>query len=229
MTKVEDDSSGGLKKALLKVVGGDDELPLHFNPKSLAVTKGANWSQPNSRSAPLAPPPDFTGTAARKIALAFTLDAPSTGRDVAADATLLQSWCNPTQESIDKGTPQPPLLRLEWTSVAAFDTYLNQANVTYVLFKRDGSPLRATVDAALTESPSPPAPQQNPTSGGPPGNRTHVLSAGETLQSLAYRQYRDATLWRGLARFNRIDDPLRLRPGKRLDLPPDALVRELAR
>ena len=228
MTAIEpQESRGELKKAILRRVDDSEKLPLHFNPTQLVVQKGAAWTSNPARGAALAPSPDFGGTKARVVALNFTLDAPSTGRDVAADAALLQSWCNPTQKSIDDGRPQPPLLKLEWTNVAVFEAYLTTANITYTLFRRDGSPLRANVESSLTESAPPPTPRQNPSSGGPPGNRTHVLGAGESLQSLAYREYRDARLWRGLALFNGVDDPMRLRPGRRLDLPPDALVREL--
>ena len=227
MTAIEPRGArGDLKKAVLRADDGA-ELPLHFNPIQLVVQKGATWNAPPTRGAIDAPPADFAGTKGRIVTLVFTLDAPSTGRDVAADAALLQSWCNPTQKSIEEGRPQPPLLKLEWTNVAVFEAYLTSANVTYKLFRRDGSPLRAEVESSLTESAPRPTQPQNPSSGGPPGNRTHVLGAGETLQSLAYREYRDAKLWRGLALFNGVDDPLRLRPGRRLDLPPAPVVREL--
>jgi nucleoid-associated protein YgaU len=59
----------------------------------------------------------------------------------------------------------------------------------------------------------------NPTSGSEAGRRSHVVAAGDSLHSLAYREYGDPALWRGLADFNSIDDPLRVRPGTRLILP----------
>ena len=63
-------------------------------------------------------------------------------------------------------------------------------------------------------------PKQNPTSGGPLGNRAHVVSDGDSLASIAYREYDDAALWRGLADLNGIDDPMALRIGQRLIVPP---------
>ena len=46
------------------------------------------------------------------------------------------------------------------------------------------------------------------------------LTAGETLHSVAQREYGSAALWRGLAAANGIDDPLRLDAGRHLLVPP---------
>ena len=46
-----------------------------------------------------------------------------------------------------------------------------------------------------------------------------TVVAGDSLASIAYREYGDPTMWRPLAAFNGIDDPLRLRLGASLLLP----------
>ena len=66
----------------------------------------------------------------------------------------------------------------------------------------------------------PGAPKQNPTSGAIAAHRSHLVIAGDTLASLAYAEYGDATLWRPLAAFNGIDDPLRIPEGTSVLLPP---------
>ena len=47
----------------------------------------------------------------------------------------------------------------------------------------------------------------------------YVVQSGDTLASIAYREYGDPTLWRPLAHFNRVDDPARLPLGSVLMLP----------
>ena len=42
---------------------------------------------------------------------------------------------------------------------------------------------------------------------------------GDTLASVAFAEYGDATMWRPLAAYNRIDDPLRCGSGTTLLLP----------
>jgi nucleoid-associated protein YgaU len=60
----------------------------------------------------------------------------------------------------------------------------------------------------------------NPTSGGPAGRRSHTIGAGDTLHSIAQREYGKPGLWRGLADVNGIDDPLRVAVGTSVLIPP---------
>ena len=48
----------------------------------------------------------------------------------------------------------------------------------------------------------------------------HRTIAGDTLASVAYAEYGDPTQWRALAAYNGIDDPMRVRTGTTLLLPP---------
>lgn len=53
----------------------------------------------------------------------------------------------------------------------------------------------------------------------------HRVVAGDTLQSLAWREYGEASAWRAIAEANNIDDPSRLRSGTELVLPAAEEVR----
>jgi nucleoid-associated protein YgaU len=66
----------------------------------------------------------------------------------------------------------------------------------------------------------PGSPKQNPTSGTIAVHRSHLVIAGDSLASLAYDEYGDPTMWRPLAAFNGIDDPLRIPEGSAVLLPP---------
>jgi hypothetical protein len=50
-------------------------------------------------------------------------------------------------------------------------------------------------------------------------HREHVVLEGESLATIAYREYGDPGLWRQVAEANRIDDPFRVRAGHRVLLP----------
>ena len=122
--------------------------------------------------------------------------------------------CLPTEESRGKNKPSPPLVVLHWGKVTSFPAFVTQVSAKYTRFAFDGTPIRATCSLSLEEMPGDPA-KQNPTSGGLSARRAHTVTAGDSLASLAYREYGDPTLWRALARYNGIDDPIRLRPGHR--------------
>jgi hypothetical protein len=59
----------------------------------------------------------------------------------------------------------------------------------------------------------------NPTSGGAPGRRSHIVTAGENLQTIATSNFGAPRHWRSLADTNGVDDPLRVQPGRHLYLP----------
>ena len=51
------------------------------------------------------------------------------------------------------------------------------------------------------------------------GFGTHTVKDGDTLPSISYRAYGDATRWRLIAEANGVDNPLHLRRGSSLALP----------
>jgi len=137
------------------------------------------------------------------------------------DIEKLIEWLKPTNSSIHQTQkPQPRTLQFHWGSgpLASFKGYLKSVSAKYTMFKPDGTPVRATAQITLEEIPDEPK-KQNPTSGAIVGRRTHVVAAGDSLHSVAFREYDDPSLWRGLAVLNGIDDPLRVAPGRRLMLP----------
>ena len=61
--------------------------------------------------------------------------------------------------------------------------------------------------------------RQNPTSGVLAPERSHTMIAGDTLALVAYHEYGDPVLWRPLAAYNRVDDPMRIARGAQILLP----------
>jgi nucleoid-associated protein YgaU len=94
-------------------------------------------------------------------------------------------------------------------------------SIQYALFHPNGDPMRAFVDLELAqaEDTSPVGQAQNPTTRGTAGLRSHIVQDGDSLHSIAYESYGDATRWRAIAEANGIDDPLRLRRGSSLSIP----------
>jgi hypothetical protein len=142
----------------------------------------------------------------------------------------LFEWTKPTPQSIQRRLPRPPVLGFEWGSnrvLADLQVFLKTVNAKYVLFKPDGTPVRASATITLEEVPEE-QPRQNPTSGSRESRRSHLVNAGDSLHSMAFREYGDASLWRGIAAFNDIDDPLRVPAGSRIMVPTIDEARRLA-
>lgn len=223
-----------LPKASLAVVDGAGVTPFlqfQYNPAEYTITKSARWNRPPTRGAESSTPPEFTGSDPTTIGMEIFFDAfEEPAGDVSGDVDTLLTWTRPTPVSIARGLAQPPLLRFVWGTnpvLQSFQGYLKNVQARYTMFRRDGTPVRATATISLEEVTEEVA-GQNPTSGAREGRRAHVVSEGESLQSIAFFEYGRAALWRGLAELNGIDDPLRLTPGTELLLPTPAEASRLA-
>lgn len=227
-------NGGQLAKAVLKVVDGDPKtmkLPFMYNPAELTTAKSANWNRPQQKGAGSAGKPQFTGAGPQTVQMEVWFDAwDAADADVARSVMTLFEWTKPTPTSITKKLPRPPVLGFEWGTnliLADLKLFLKTVNAKYVLFKPDGTPVRASATISLEEVPEDP-PKTNPSSGSRESRRSHLVGAGDSLHSVAYQEYGDASLWRGLAAFNGIDDPLRVAAGTRLLVPTADEARQLA-
>jgi nucleoid-associated protein YgaU len=218
-------TSGQLEKATLRVVEGDaaqTSLRFMYNPREFSTQKSSSWNRPTTSGARSSTRPQFAGAGPQSVSMEIMLDAwEDQAADVVASVQTLLEWLKPTPSSIQRRSPSPPVLAFEWgrsRALADFRGYLKQVSAKYTVFKPDGTPLRATCTIQLEEIPQDPA-GQNPTSGAREGRWSRTLAEGDSLQSVAWREYGDAALWRGLATFNRIDDPFRVPPGTRILVP----------
>jgi nucleoid-associated protein YgaU len=103
-------------------------------------------------------------------------------------------------------------------STARFTAYVSSLSTSYLLFGTSGVPIRASCQLQLNEIPSK-TKWQNPTSGALTAQRVHRVVAGDSLQSLAWREYGNANAWRTIAEANGIDNPAHLPTGTELLLP----------
>ncbi|MEV5942972.1 LysM peptidoglycan-binding domain-containing protein [Streptomyces sp. NPDC051994] len=225
--------AAGLSRATLAIhqpptdLGGSmggliGEVKFQFNPSQVQLGRSASWHTAPAVAYTRGAPPKFTGAQPASLQLEVFLDASGTPNSttVQKQVELLLSCCEVTSQSVSAKAPSPPWVKFSWGSFSTvqFTAYVTSVNAHYTLFGPNGTPLRATCTLALTEIATS-TKGQNPTSGALSARRVHRTVAGDTLASLAWREYGDATQWRVIAEANEIDDPMRLRPGTELLLP----------
>lgn len=197
-----------------------------FNPKDYSMSLQSGWNfKPQKKSAE---PPEFTGHQMRTLDVEVFLDATDTPDGTVADAVeALFSTVRPTEKSLAAGTPFPPIVVFSWGDARPFVGVVKAVSVTLTLFRPSGQPVRATCKVSMQEfAPQPEG--QNPTSGARRSTRAHQVMLGDSLASIASREYGDPTLWRAIAKVNDIDDPFRLRVGAELLIPSPADAAALA-
>jgi nucleoid-associated protein YgaU len=216
-------SAARFERATLTLRDSDEEpLSCQFNPTEYTISKSSAWTRVPVRAAVSAAIPEFVGTNAAQLSLELFFDAREHNQTgVSESVNRLLSWTQPSARSIDRNAPSPPVVAFEWGRSDVFDAYLSSVSARYVLFRRDGTPIRAHVTLSLEEIPVILS-GQNPTSRtGLQGQvRQRTLTAGESLPLIAYQEYGHATDWRAIAEASDIDDPARLTAGTPLLLPP---------
>jgi nucleoid-associated protein YgaU len=204
---------------------GSQPLNCYFNPTEYSIAKSNSWEPPkvNGKSAPKM---KFTSGTPRKLDLTLLFDqtlppkTPSAKPPVPvgeACKTLLDAMEVP--KTAKPGTPkaEPPLFTFSWGPLV-FKGACTSLTITYKLFTPEGEPLRADVKLSLTEDVQP-TKGQNPTTRATGGFGVHRVKDGDTLPSISYEAYGDATKWRRIAEANGVDNPLHLRRGRPLSLP----------
>ncbi|HEX2148874.1 MAG TPA: LysM peptidoglycan-binding domain-containing protein [Actinomycetota bacterium] len=195
------------------------KIEFQYNPEKINVNKSAEWvaGKPNANGE--SSPPEYKGPQPTEMKLEMFIDASDKkDGDVSVQVEKLLEACAPTPSSKTRDLPLPSYAIFGWDKVY-FRGFIKHVAATYSMFRETGKPVRATCEITLTEIP-PSAPKQNPTSGGRGAQGWVQMVAGDTLAGIAFREYGDATLWRAIADANLIDDPLRLRPGTELLIPP---------
>lgn len=195
------------------------EIEFHFNPKELSIQKSAKWERKSARNAKKASAPEFSGADPCKLTLEMFFDASDSEQgSVIEPVEELFRCCVPTDDTQQDKKAVPPLVQLSWGSIVSFPGFITSVQAKYTLFASDGTPIRAICTVSMEEMPGDPS-GQNPTSGALSVHAVHKVIAGDSLASIAFREYGDPAMWRPLAVANHIDDPIRLAVGATLIVP----------
>jgi len=115
---------------------------------------------------------------------------------------------------------RPPLVSFRWGPGHYFKSVVKSVTQELTLFTPTGTPVRARVSIELMGVGQVVGAKMgtNPTSYAK-AFTVRVVHQGETLDLIAFEEYGDSRHWRRIAEFNRLRDPLRLRPGQRIAIP----------
>ncbi len=207
-------------------IEGKPPIDCLFNPAQYSISK-TNGYQVQSIPGVSFGVPQFVGGAPRQMTVELlfdvTLSTPSKP-SVRPITDALFAMMEVPNGGSGAGSA-PPTVTFRWGAYESFKAVPASLDVRFVLFRADGEPVRAWAQMTLLQvAPDPrtgggvPA-GQNPTTRSAEAGSTCIVSEGDSLPSLAYDAYGDPTAWRTIARANNINDPLNLRPGRRLAIP----------
>lgn len=182
-----------------------ERIPFSFNPSDYSVNHGhasaARTVRGQDEQVSQATTPDAT-----TLSLTLLFDTYESGED------LRREYVDPLTALLSVSTP--PVCLIAWGRLS-FLGVLQSVNVTYTMFDRDGTPVRAT--AAVGARRHEPSVDEDAATATAPTRVT--ATAGDTLASVAEAEYGDATAWRLIAAANGITNPRTLPTGVDLTVP----------
>jgi nucleoid-associated protein YgaU len=217
--------------ATLKIA--DKTIKFNVNPKGVTLEKSTNsTTSDTNRSAAKSTSgsggitasnvglTQYKGTKAALLRVAGAVLGSGDGvTDISSDLDLLYSALVPPVGDDSKSLPPKCIFTWgTWTPLA--NAFLQDLKININDWLPSGKPVRADITTLVLREASTDDPGQNPTSGAYGSRRTHTVIAGDSLASISYNVYGRPDFWRAIADVNGIDDPLRLRTGSELLIPP---------
>ena len=120
---------------------------------------------------------------------------------------------------INGETHQPPYVKLFWGTLA-FSGRVEKIQLVHKLFKADGTPLRVIAKTSFVEVADPLFTSKETKLSSPDLTHIRTVKAGDTLPLMCYDIYGDSTLYREVARINKMINLRNLTAGQKIVFPP---------
>ncbi len=206
---------------------GISQCTVQINPASYKHDHTVNYNNSLAQGAP-GTTLKFKGVAPEKVSFDIYFDA--TGA-VSSGASLSSLLSTPVAVSDQIETfknvcftyngdiHEPNYLIISWGTLV-FKCKLTSLNISYTLFKDDGTPLRAKISVSFEEAIDADLIAKEANNQSP--DLTHLIEVkdGDTLPLICYRIYGDSSYYLEVAAYNDMIDFRDIKPGTKLYLPP---------
>lgn len=222
-------ASGGSSKAFFTNVDAGGTFHVQFNPKEFKLDEKASWkaSDEHEHDKPLL---TYEKGEPTTVSMDLIFDSSDTGSNVYDTyvkqlRSFLTSYIVITDPEGDV-SKRPPYVTFTWGSFN-FDCIVEKVGATFLMFKPDGTPIRAKVSIGLKERARPSfqtgTNQQLTLSamgtmftGGAGNSSTYTVQEGDTVTGIAAQTGSSAN---DIAVANNISDPMNPTPGQELVIP----------
>lgn len=209
-------TSSRLEKAFIQVLDAQlkikDTVPVLFNPTEYSMEKSNEFASINipGLESPLL---QFSRGNLETLSMDLFFDSYEENKDVREYTSKVTDLMK-----IDPAIHAPPVLKFVWGS-PIFTCVLARATKKFTLFSPKGIPLRATLSVTFNEYKTEISLKEKPLES---SDRTKIyrLIEGDSLWSIAAREYGDPDLWRAIANHNHIENPRLLETGQEIAIPP---------
>jgi hypothetical protein len=191
----------------------DEKITVLFNPKEYVIDKKTPWTEMNVFGMD-SPPVQFTMGERKRLSMELFFDTSEKQTDVREYTNQIENLM-----LVNAQLHRPPRLLFSWGKLE-FDCVLEDLTQRFTLFANDGTPLRAILKVVFKEYATASAQFEKTPRESADHTKRMVIREGESISSLAAREYNDPAKWRVIADANHIEDPENIKPGTIVELPP---------
>ncbi|MFC5449788.1 CIS tube protein [Paenibacillus aestuarii] len=203
-----------LKKAMIIVHKGSktENVQVMFNPGeyTLDTNNSYSWKTVPGLSMPIA---QFVSGGTTTLTMDLFFDTYEKGTDVRQLTTKISGLLD-----VEKEIHAPPLCRFVWGSLD-FKGVVVGVHQQFTMFLDTGVPVRAKLKVTFKSTLSKKDQLKQIPRHSADRTKLKMLNQGEQLWMLAANEYEDPTLWREIAKANKIDNPRKVATGRRISVP----------
>ena len=203
-------------------------VPFLFNPKELSVEKSNQFAEVNVPGLP-SPIFQFVRGNARSVTMDLFFDTYEQGADVRTFTDQITGWDAGSMFSrlpgsakglmdIDSDLHAPPVCLFIWGAFI-FQCIIERVSKRFTMFLPEGIPVRATLSVTLKEYREVDVQVKEISLQSADLTKRWVVTQGDSLWSIAAKEYGTPGDWRLIAEANKIDNPRTLTPGEELIVP----------
>ena len=202
-----------LEKAVIVNLDTNDEIEVLFNPKEYIIEKRTPWKEQVTAGLD-SPPVEFTIGERKRLSMELFFDTSEEKTDIREHTDLIDELM-----LVNSDTHRPPLLMFTWGNLR-FKCVLEDMVQRFTMFMNDGTPVRAIIKVMFKEYATAEEQIENKPRHSSDHTKQMVMREGDTLASISAREYEDPGKWREIADANDIEDPMHVKPGTVVKLPP---------
>lgn len=192
-------------------------IHVSFNPTEYSIKNDNSFNEPSipGLSSPII---QFSQGKARTLSVELLLDTYNNNDRRKSD--IRDKYIKRLEKlmEIESDLHAPPPCKVLWGSLS-FVGVLESMDKKYILFNRNGIPVRARVTLSFKEYIPLKLQIKKSPRFSPDRRKLFKMTEGDSIWQMANQAYGDPGLWRVIADANNIDDPLQVENGKNLIIP----------
>jgi hypothetical protein len=195
----------------------DQSISVPVNPDKYSRSIKVEYNQEQEQGTQGNNPP-FNRTPPEELQFEFLFD----GTGVVPGSKDIQAGIEEFKKTVYKiegDIHRPNFLKLIWGDLS-FNCVLKELKIDFTLFKPDGTPLRAMVNATFMQVVD--EKRRSAEQGKNSPDLTHVryVKEGDTLPYMSYKIYGDASYYIQVAKYNGLKNFRNIRPNMKIVFPP---------